>query len=187
MVENWILGAVEQILSAFEMRWVERLVFWAWVAIARSLVFLWVFSGSFGFQCSVYSVSYNSRNNSCSNFIVQENRVEIGSAIFKYSLSHFKSLISSFLKMRNFRHSQRGEMELTNLGRKGGGETYDTRFWVHSRSRFTSLASCIPSANLARDLARRAWALAWSSKISRCLALSFPDLCGASCQRGSFF
>ena len=54
--------------------------------------------------------------------------------------------------------------------------TYETFFCVHSRSARTSRASCMPSANRARDFARRACACFCRSRSSRCLALRFPEL-----------
>lgn len=61
-----------------------------------------------------------------------------------------------------------------------GVVTHDTFLDVHSRFVRTSCASRTPSAKRARDLARRACALACSSKSSRCLALRVPELFGLS-------
>lgn len=68
-------------------------------------------------------------------------------------------------------------------GAKGdmGKWTYMTRFWVHSRSLLVSLAALMPSAKLVRAPLIRRCMMAWSSRSSRCLALSWPDLEGA-CQ-----
>lgn len=61
---------------------------------------------------------------------------------------------------------------------KGGaeGKTYETFLDVHSRFACTSCASCTPSWKRARVRASRACACACSSRSSRCLALSWPEL-----------
>ena len=55
-------------------------------------------------------------------------------------------------------------------------ETHFTRFWVHSRSRFVSRATLMPSEKFERAPFRRRWARACSSMSSLCLALRWPEL-----------
>lgn len=55
-------------------------------------------------------------------------------------------------------------------------ETHPTRFWVHSRSALVSFAALMPSAKFALAPLTRRCMSAWSSRSSRCLALSWPEL-----------
>lgn len=57
-----------------------------------------------------------------------------------------------------------------------GEFAYLTRFCVHSRSRFVSLAVLRPSEKFARAPFSRRWASACSSSSSCCFAFSWPDL-----------
>lgn len=74
------------------------------------------------------------------------------------------------------RFAGRRKRKLRLCATANAATTYETFFDVHSRFARTSCASCTPSWKRARDFARRACAFACSSKSSRCLLLSWPEL-----------
>lgn len=104
----------------------------------------------------------------CFNFFSTSARILSNSprkeALF-FSLFDFWFLI--FIEKGGERYRKWGERKK---------RTYETRFWVQSKSRLTSLAARTPSAKLAWVALRRRWARACNSRISRCLAFSSPEL-----------
>jgi len=77
---------------------VNDLIFRTWISVSGLTVFFWMFPGSFGFQCSIYLVSFDLFH--ISSLPIQENqpRIESPFSISWYSLKRRDPWFQDFLK-----------------------------------------------------------------------------------------